>query len=49
VHGIVLHENRKMLALGKRLGFDIKREPDCGDNELMIHFTSSTVTIQHKL
>ena len=38
VHGIVLHENRNMLALGKKLGFDIKREPDSGDNELVIHF-----------
>jgi acetyltransferase len=27
-----------MLALGKKLGFDIKREPDSGDNELVIHF-----------
>ena len=31
-----------MLALGKKLGFDIKREPDSGDKELMIHFISST-------
>jgi acetyltransferase len=38
VHGIVLHENRHMLALGKKLGFVIKREVDSGDNELAIHF-----------
>ena len=38
VHGIVLHENRNMLALGKKLGFEIKRDPDYGDNELVIHF-----------
>ena len=38
VHGIVLHENRNMLALGKKLGFDIKREPDSGDDALVIHF-----------
>ena len=38
VHGIVLRENRNMLALGKKLGFHIKREPDSGDNELVIHF-----------
>ena len=25
VHGIVLRENRNMLALGKKLGFEIKR------------------------
>ena len=43
VHGIVLHENRNMLALGKKLGFDIKREPDSGDNELVIHFR----TVRH--
>jgi acetyltransferase len=41
VHGIVLHENRNMLALGKKLGFDTKREPDSGDNELVIHFGKS--------
>ncbi len=38
VHGIVLHENRNMLALGKKLGFGTKREPDSGENELTIHF-----------
>jgi hypothetical protein len=27
-----------MLSLGKKLGFAIKREPDSGDNELVIHF-----------
>jgi acetyltransferase len=37
VHGIVLHENRSMLALGKKLGFGIKRDADSGDNELVIH------------
>jgi acetyltransferase len=36
VHGIVLNENRNMLALGKKLGFEIKRDPT-GDNELVIH------------
>ena len=38
VHGIVLKENKNMLALGKKLGFEIKRDPACGDNELVIHF-----------
>jgi acetyltransferase len=38
VHGTVLRENRNMLALGKKLGFEIKRDPDSGDNELVIHF-----------
>jgi acetyltransferase len=37
VHGIVLHENRNMLALGKKLGFAIKRDAESGDNELVIH------------
>jgi acetyltransferase len=41
VHGIVLHENKNMLALGKKLGFAIKRDPDSGDNELVIHFGGS--------
>jgi acetyltransferase len=38
VHGIVLRENRNMLALGKKLGFEIKRDADSADNELVIHF-----------
>jgi acetyltransferase len=37
VHGIVLHENRNMLALGKKLGFDIKRDPESEENSLVIH------------
>jgi acetyltransferase len=37
VHGIVLHENKNMLALGKKLGFEIKRDPDSGYNKLVIH------------
>ncbi|WP_373500058.1 GNAT family N-acetyltransferase [Desulfococcus sp.] len=39
VHGIVLNENRNMLALGKKLGFEAKR--DAGDNRLVIHFGGS--------
>jgi acetyltransferase len=38
VHGIVLKDNRNMLALGKKLGFEIKRDPESGDNELVIRF-----------
>ena len=37
VHGIVLNENRNMIALGKKLGFETRREPGSGDNELVIH------------
>jgi hypothetical protein len=37
-----------MLALGKKLGFDIKREPDSGDKELMIHFVSSSKQQQER-
>jgi acetyltransferase len=38
VHGIVLKENRNMLALGKKLGFSIERNAADGDYELVIHF-----------
>jgi acetyltransferase len=38
VHGIVLHQNRNMLALGKKLGFEMKSERGSGDNELVIRF-----------
>ncbi|MFH0727635.1 MAG: bifunctional acetate--CoA ligase family protein/GNAT family N-acetyltransferase [Pseudomonadota bacterium] len=38
VHGIVLKENTNMLALGKKLGFEIKRDLAAGENELVIHF-----------
>ncbi len=38
IHGIVLQENRNMLALGRKLGFEIKRVPGGGDNELVIRF-----------
>ncbi len=37
VSGIVLHENSNMLGLGKKLGFEIKKAPDSGNNELVIH------------
>lgn len=45
---IVLRENRNMLALGKKLGFDIKREPDSGDKELVIHFRGKRTLIENK-
>lgn len=38
VWGIVLPENRQMLALGRKLGFDIKRDPDSNDYLLTIKF-----------
>ena len=38
VHGIVLKENKNMLTLGKKLGFEAKRDMDAGDNRLVIHF-----------
>ena len=37
VHGIVLGENRNMLALGKKLGFEIGRDPEFSDYNLVIH------------
>jgi len=33
-----MHESKNMLALGKKLGFDTKRDPDSGENELTIYF-----------
>jgi len=42
VHGIVLKENRNMLALGKKLGFEIRKDQDSGENELVIHFGENT-------
>ncbi len=38
VLGVVLKENQNMLAMGKKLGFDIRRDAEGGDNELVIHF-----------
>lgn len=38
IHGVVLKENKNMIALGKKLGFEIKRDSDSGDNRLVIHF-----------
>ena len=38
VTGVVLAENTRMLALGKKMGFEIKRDPDSGDIGLIIHF-----------
>ena len=37
VNGIVLHENKNMLAFGKKLGFEIRKASDSGENELVIH------------
>ena len=36
IHGTVLNENISMLALGKKLGFGIKKGTDSGENELVI-------------
>ena len=41
VHGIVLQENKNMLALGKKLGFEMTRDADSGGNKLVIHFNGS--------
>jgi acetyltransferase len=38
VHGIVLHENRNMLALGKKQGFEAKKDLDAGEKRIVIHF-----------
>jgi acetyltransferase len=36
VHGVVLHTNQSMLALGKKLGFQVKTRPDAEELELVI-------------
>jgi acetyltransferase len=38
VNGVVLAENREMLALGKKLGFNIKKVLGVGEYELSIDF-----------
>jgi len=38
VHGIVLRENQSMLALGKKLGFQVKPRPNAKEVELVIPF-----------
>ena len=38
VHGIVLKENRNMVALGKKLGFLVKTGDDSGEYDLTIDF-----------
>ncbi len=40
IHGIVLRENTKMCALGKKMGFTINRGEDAGEVELQIRFGS---------
>ncbi len=42
VWGLVLNENTHMLALGKKLGFDIKRVPESSEYELVFEFEKST-------
>ena len=37
VHGIALAENRNMIMMGKKMGFEIKRDPDTYDINLIIH------------
>ena len=48
VHGIVLQANRNMLALGKKLGFEAKRDLDDGDNRLVIHFEGDPIRNHHR-
>ena len=38
IHGIVLKENRNMIALGKKLGFMVNMSKDSGEYELQINF-----------
>ena len=38
IMGFVLQENRGMVALGKKMGFKIKKHADCGEYELFMPF-----------
>jgi acetyltransferase len=38
IHGIVLQENKTMLALGRKMGFTIKKAEESGEYELQITF-----------
>ena len=38
IHGIVLKENRNMVALGKKMGFIVRMDQDSGEYELRINF-----------
>jgi acetyltransferase len=38
IHGIVLQENKTMLALGRKMGFTIKKAEETGEYELQITF-----------
>lgn len=40
IYGFVLGENQGMLALGKKLGFQVKAHPDTKEFELVIHLAS---------
>ncbi|NNK00067.1 MAG: GNAT family N-acetyltransferase [Desulfatitalea sp.] len=43
VHGIVLPDNRQMLALGRKLGFTIRREPSGAEFKLSKAFDEDTM------
>lgn len=45
VWGVVLPENTQMLALGKKLGFSIKKDIESGDFELKINLTRSSLDL----
>jgi acetyltransferase len=42
IMGCVLQENKQMLALGRKLGFDIKKQPGAGEYELTMQFDALT-------
>ncbi len=44
IHGIVLKENKNMLALAKKLGFTLNRGEDFGEFEIQIHFGRPELT-----
>jgi acetyltransferase len=47
VYGFVLRENESMLALGKKLGFQVKTRPDAQELELVIPLASGQGGASH--
>ncbi len=45
VHGIALAENRNMLALGKKLRFEIGKDPETGDINLVIRLGKTSEAV----
>ncbi len=44
IYGIILAENRQMLALSRKLGFDLRKEPDTNQYDVRIELETVRVT-----